>query len=86
MDMAPLWRRFYSHLIMPLANYRDKVAPVRWGIRDFESRFGRKPEGMWLAEAASRYGIAASTRSAWRSIPLSWPLASGKSRQKSNCR
>ncbi|MFM8489008.1 MAG: glycoside hydrolase, partial [Bacteroidota bacterium] len=42
----------YSHLIMPLANYRDKVTQVHWGIRDFESRFGRKPEGMWLAETA----------------------------------
>jgi hypothetical protein len=25
---------------------------VRWGIRDFEHRFGRAPEGMWLAETA----------------------------------
>src|SRR5581483_3842599 len=24
-----------------------------WGIRDFESRFGRKPEGMWLPETAA---------------------------------
>jgi alpha-amylase/alpha-mannosidase (GH57 family) len=23
-----------------------------WGIGDFESRFGRKPEGMWLPETA----------------------------------
>ncbi|MFN4257301.1 MAG: DUF3536 domain-containing protein [Saprospiraceae bacterium] len=42
----------HSHLIMPLANYRDKVTQVHWGIRDFEYRFGRKPEGMWLAETA----------------------------------
>jgi len=42
----------YNHLIMPLASRRDKVTQVRWGIRDFESRFGRKPEGMWLAETA----------------------------------
>lgn len=42
----------YNHLIMPLANDRDKRTQVIWGIRDFESRFGRKPEGMWLAETA----------------------------------
>jgi alpha-amylase/alpha-mannosidase (GH57 family) len=43
----------YNHLIMPLANARDKRTQVAWGIRDFEFRFGRKPEGMWLAETAA---------------------------------
>lgn len=43
----------HSHVILPLANYRDKVTQVIWGIRDFEYRFGRKPEGMWLAETAA---------------------------------
>jgi alpha-amylase/alpha-mannosidase (GH57 family) len=42
----------YNHIILPLANPRDRVTQVRWGIRDFEQRFGRKPEGMWLAETA----------------------------------
>jgi alpha-amylase/alpha-mannosidase (GH57 family) len=42
----------YSHPIMPLANARDKQTQVAWGIRDFESRFGRAPEGMWLPECA----------------------------------
>lgn len=42
----------YNHTILPLANERDKVTQVRWGIADFEYRFGRKPEGMWLPEAA----------------------------------
>lgn len=42
----------HSHLIMPLANYRDKVTQVSWGVRDFERRFGRYPEGIWLAETA----------------------------------
>ncbi len=40
----------YNHIIMPLANYKDKETQVKWGIRDFEYRFGRKPEGIWLAE------------------------------------
>ncbi|HEY0759713.1 MAG TPA: DUF3536 domain-containing protein, partial [Acidisarcina sp.] len=42
----------YNHLIMPLASTRDRITQIRWGIADFESRFGRKPEGMWLAETA----------------------------------
>jgi alpha-amylase/alpha-mannosidase (GH57 family) len=42
----------YNHMILPLANARDRATQVRWGIRDFEHRFGRKPEGMWLAETA----------------------------------
>lgn len=42
----------YNHIIMPLANKRDKETQIIWGIRDFESRFKRKPEGMWLAETA----------------------------------
>ncbi|MFN7133417.1 MAG: DUF3536 domain-containing protein, partial [Myxococcales bacterium] len=42
----------YNHVILPLANQNDKVTQVLWGIRDFQHRFGRDPEGMWLAEAA----------------------------------
>jgi len=42
----------YNHMIMPLANRRDKETQVIWGIRDFEFRFKRKPEGMWLSETA----------------------------------
>ncbi len=42
----------YNHMIMPLANRRDKCTQVLWGIRDFEHRFQRKPEGMWLPETA----------------------------------
>jgi len=42
----------YNHMIMPLANERDKYTQAFWGIRDFEHRFGRQPEGMWLPETA----------------------------------
>lgn len=42
----------YNHMIMPLANRRDKRTQILWGIRDFEKRFKRRPEGMWLAETA----------------------------------
>src|SRR5581483_7484088 len=42
----------YNHIILPLANERDQRTQVRWGIADFEWRFGRRPEGMWLPETA----------------------------------
>ena len=42
----------YNHSILPLSNRRDKVTQVRWGIADFEHRFGRRPEGLWLPETA----------------------------------
>jgi alpha-amylase/alpha-mannosidase (GH57 family) len=43
----------YNHMILPLANSRDKVTQVRWGLADFEHRFRRKAEGMWLSETAA---------------------------------
>ena len=43
----------YNHIIMPLANRRDRLTQIRWGMADFESRFGRRAEGMWLAETAA---------------------------------
>jgi alpha-amylase/alpha-mannosidase (GH57 family) len=45
----------YNHMILPLANERDKYTQIHWGIEDFRSRFQRDPEGMWLAEAAVDY-------------------------------
>lgn len=43
----------YNHIILPLASEQDKRTQVRWGIADFRKRFGREPEGMWLAETAA---------------------------------
>jgi alpha-amylase/alpha-mannosidase (GH57 family) len=43
----------YNHIILPLANDRDKGTQIHWGVRDFEHRFGHKPEGMWLPETAA---------------------------------
>jgi alpha-amylase/alpha-mannosidase (GH57 family) len=42
----------YNHMIMPLANRRDKYTQTIWGIKDFQKRFKRFPEGMWLPETA----------------------------------
>lgn len=44
--------QIYNHIIMPLANTNDKYTQAIWGIKDFEKRFKRKPEGMWLSECA----------------------------------
>src|SRR5262249_15615326 len=43
----------YNHTIMPLANKRDKITQIRWGVRDFLHRFRRPPEGMWLPETGA---------------------------------
>ncbi len=45
----------YDHLIMPLANERDKETEVLWGISDFKKRFHRRPDAMWLPETAVDY-------------------------------
>lgn len=42
----------YNHVILPLANKRDKITQIKWGIADFEHRFGHQPNGMWLPETA----------------------------------
>lgn len=42
----------YNHMIMPLANEKDKYTQTIWGIQDFQYRFDRQPEGIWLSETA----------------------------------
>jgi hypothetical protein len=42
----------FHHAILPLASLADRGTEVRWGLRDFEIRFGRPAEGLWLPETA----------------------------------
>jgi len=42
----------YHHAILPLASFRDRRTEIRWGLRDFALRFGRRSEGLWLPETA----------------------------------
>ena len=45
----------YNHVILPLANERDKETEIRWGVADFEKRFRRRPHALWLPETAVNY-------------------------------
>jgi len=47
----------YHHTILPLSPRRDVRTQVRWGLRDFELRYGRAAEGMWLAETAANHDV-----------------------------
>ena len=42
----------FFHIILPLAETRDVRTMVRWGMREFEFRFGRRSNGIWLPETA----------------------------------
>jgi alpha-amylase/alpha-mannosidase (GH57 family) len=42
----------YNHMILPLANRRDKITQVRWGLKDFSFHFRREAESIWLPETA----------------------------------
>jgi predicted glycosyl hydrolase (DUF1957 family) len=68
----------YNHTILPLAVRADKVTQVAWGVADFEARFGRKPQGMWLPETAAdletlsvlaEHGIEYTILAPWQSNP-----------------
>jgi alpha-amylase/alpha-mannosidase (GH57 family) len=50
----------YNHAILPLSSPRDRETEVIWGLRDFEHRFGRPAEAMWLPETAVNYPTLAN--------------------------
>ena len=45
----------YGHAILPLANSRDQLTHILWGLEDFRFRFGRESESIWLPETACNY-------------------------------
>ena len=51
-DGADAMAQPFHHPILPLASLRDRRTEIRWGLRDFALRFGRRPEGLWLPETA----------------------------------
>ncbi|MDI6853565.1 MAG: DUF3536 domain-containing protein [Deltaproteobacteria bacterium] len=50
----------YNHAILPLLSPRDRETQIIWGLQDFEHRFGRPAEAMWLPETAVNYPTLAS--------------------------
>jgi len=42
----------FHHSILPLASAADRRTEIRWGLRDFEVRHGRRALGLWLPETA----------------------------------
>jgi alpha-amylase/alpha-mannosidase (GH57 family) len=47
----------YNHMILALADARDRRTQIRWGCLEFEHRFGREPESLWLAETAANHAV-----------------------------
>ena len=50
----------YCHAILPLAKARDRETQLVWGLKDFEHRFRRPAEAMWLPETAANYPTLAT--------------------------
>jgi len=69
----------FHHAILPLASAADRQTEVRWGLRDFEVRFGRRPTGMWLPETAvdtatlrllADHGVTHTVLAPWQVVGL----------------
>jgi alpha-amylase/alpha-mannosidase (GH57 family) len=71
----------YNHMILPLSNDQDKYTQVYWGIRDFEFRFGRKPEGMWLSETAADAATLATVAGQGIRFTILSPFQASKTRE-----
>ncbi len=62
----------YNHMILPLATLRDRWTQICWGIREFQHRFGRVSEALWLPETAvDAATLELLVRAGMRSVILS---------------
>lgn len=51
-DNGSAMAQVYNHQILPLADSRDKHTQIIWGLREFEYRFRRPAQSIWLSETA----------------------------------
>ena len=70
----------YNHIILPLANARDKRTQIVWGMQDFQHRFGRDPEGMWLPETAADVETLEALSAEGIKFTILSPYQAGKTR------
>ncbi len=52
LDRGNAMAQGFHHAILPLASAADRRTEIRWGLREFELRYGRPAEGLWLPETA----------------------------------
>ena len=51
-DHGPGIAQAFHHSILPFASVHDRRTEIRWGLRDFEVRFGRPATAIWFPETA----------------------------------
>jgi hypothetical protein len=51
-DAGPAIAQAFHHAILPYAPLHDRRTEIRWGLRDFEVRFGRPATAIWFPETA----------------------------------
>lgn len=76
--------QIYNHVIMPLATPIDKALQIAWGILDFTNRYGRKPDGMWLAETAADIATLESLANAGIKFTILSPTQASRVRPAAN--
>jgi hypothetical protein len=69
----------FNHTILPLASAADRRTEIRWGMREFEIRFGLRTRGLWLPETAvdlstlrlaAQEGVAYTILAPWQAADM----------------